>query len=436
MIGNSSHPTTVTDGDVTIGLNECLQKLAAALELQDKKEISWGKFHASSSAAGGLRITVHGLVMDMTVRAAKEAALGAGAIVKKVTAGLLSQSDINEIELIHPNLIILAGGIDFGEKDTIIENAKLLSTIKTQAPVIFAGNCAARDEVAFLLRSAGKKVLIADNCYPNIDEFNIEPTRHAVQTAFEENIVKASGMDKIRELVDSKIIPTPASVMNISSMLADKIGDLVVIDIGGATTDVHSITEGSQRIRSLMLSPEPRAKRTVEGDIGVYINLKNLILAIKNQYSNDRRAIELVGKVGDLVDLEPLPHDEEQVKLYGELARYACLIAVDRHAGGIREFFGPYGKKRMAYGKDLTAIKYLIGTGGLLSRNRYASNALEAVIERQASNRLYPPADARILIDGMYLFSTLGLLVDEYPRESIRLACESLGLMPGKEELN
>lgn len=406
------------------------------LGLQDEKEISWGKFHASSSAAGGLRITVHGLVMDMTARAAKEAALGAGAIVKKITAGLLSQRDIREIESIDPNLIILAGGIDFGEKDTIIENARLLLTLRTQAPVIFAGNCAASDEVALLLRNAGKKVVIADNCYPNIDEFNIEPTRRAVHTAFEENIVKASGMDKIRELVDSKIIPTPASVMNISGILAGEIGDLTVIDIGGATTDVHSITDGSERIRSLMLSPEPRAKRTVEGDIGVYVNLKNLVMAIKTQYAGDKEAVELVEKIDDQVGIGPLPRNEEQVKLYGELARFACLIAMDKHAGGIKEYFGPYGKKQVAYGRDLTAIKYLVGTGGLLSRNRYGYIALESVIKRQASNRLYPPADAKILIDGMYLFSTLGLLEDEYPRESIRLACESMGITVGKEELN
>jgi uncharacterized protein (TIGR01319 family) len=257
-----------------------------------------------------------------------------------------------------------------------------------------------------------------------------------VHTAFEENIVKASGMDRIRELVDSKIIPTPASVMNISGMLSGEIGDLAVIDIGGATTDVHSITDGSERVRSLMLAPEPRSKRTVEGDIGVYMNLKNLLLVIENQYSSDEEAVELVEKIDNLMSIGPLPHNKEQIKLYGELARFACLIAIDRHAGGIKEYFSPYDRKKVAYGKDLTSIKYLIGTGGLLSRNRYGYKALEAVVKRQVSNRLYPPVDAKILIDGMYLFSTLGILVDEYPRESISLACESLGLTAWKEGMN
>ena len=426
----------MVEGDVRIGLNDCLQKLANGLRLQDKKDISWGKFYASSSAAGGLRITVHGLVIDMTTRAAKEAALGAGAIVKKVTAGLLSQDDIREIESINPNLIILAGGIDFGEKDTIIENARLLSTLKVHAPVIYAGNCAASGEVVSIFKSTGKQVTVTDNCYPNIDEFNIEPTRHIIQKAFEENIVKAPGMDRIRELVDSKIIPTPASVMNISSLLADKIGDLMVIDIGGATTDVHSVTEGSKRIRSLMISPEPKAKRTVEGDIGVYINLNNMVKVIRNLYSTDRNAVELVEKIDSISGLDLLPNSEEQVRLYGELARFACLIAVDRHAGGMREFFGPYGKKQVAYGKDLTAVKYLIGTGGLLSRNRFGRDALEAVTARQVSNRLYPPSDTKILVDNNYMFSTAGLLVEEYPRESIGLVYKSLGLKEVKEVLN
>jgi uncharacterized protein (TIGR01319 family) len=166
-----------------------------------------------------------------------------------------------------------------------------------------------------------------------------------------------------------------------------------------------------------MLAPEPRSKRTVEGDIGVYMNLKNLLLVIENQYSSDEEAVELVEKIDNLMSIGPLPHNKEQIKLYGELARFACLIAIDRHAGGIKEYFSPYDRKKVAYGKDLTSIKYLIGTGGLLSRNRYGYNA-------------------KILIDGMYLFSTLGILVDEYPRESISLACESLGLTAWKEGMN
>ena len=59
---------------------------------------------------------VHGLVYDMTVSAARAAALGAGAIVRQTTAGKLTLSDIDEQRAIRPNLILLAGGTDGGER--------------------------------------------------------------------------------------------------------------------------------------------------------------------------------------------------------------------------------------------------------------------------------------------------------------------------------
>ena len=54
----------------------------------------------------------------------------------------------------------------------------------------------------------------------------------------------------------------------------------MVQDVGGATTDLHSVTEGSEEISRILVSPEPKAKRTVEGDLGVYINMRNIVDSI------------------------------------------------------------------------------------------------------------------------------------------------------------
>ena len=80
---------------------------------------------ATSSAAGGLKMTVHGLVYDMTAKAAREAALGAGGILHYVTAGRLRRTDLAKIKEIRPNLILIAGGVDYG---------CLLYTSTTQTP--------------------------------------------------------------------------------------------------------------------------------------------------------------------------------------------------------------------------------------------------------------------------------------------------------------
>ena len=78
---------------------------------------------AASSAAGGLKMTVHGLVHDMTAKAGKEAALGAGAVIRLVTAGILTNHELKKIAEIKPNIILLAGGVDYGESRTVVANA-------------------------------------------------------------------------------------------------------------------------------------------------------------------------------------------------------------------------------------------------------------------------------------------------------------------------
>mgnify|MGYP000644894105 FL=1 len=105
--GQGQAPTSVSEGDVRIGLR------GAVDDLCKKKGVEKLHYHdmiATSSAAGGLKMTVHGLVYDMTAKAAKEAALGAGGIIHYVTAGKLRRTDIAKIKEINPNIILIAGG--------------------------------------------------------------------------------------------------------------------------------------------------------------------------------------------------------------------------------------------------------------------------------------------------------------------------------------
>jgi len=179
--------TTVLDGDVTIGLNKAIENMNA----NAGRTLTWKHMTASSSAAGGLRMTVHGLVYNMTVRAAREAALGAGANIKMVTAGELADYDIDELKEIAPNIILLAGGVDYGEKATVIANAKALASAGLRIPIIYAGNIAAKSQVERILTSAGMTVFPVENVYPGIDQLNVEPTRTVIQDVFEKHIMEA-----------------------------------------------------------------------------------------------------------------------------------------------------------------------------------------------------------------------------------------------------
>ncbi|MDP4190370.1 MAG: glutamate mutase L, partial [Bacteroidota bacterium] len=231
FVGQGQAPTSVLQGDVTLGLNGAVEDLKNNLGQTD---LSWNEMFATSSAAGGLRMSVHGLVYDMTVRAAKEAALGAGAIVKYVTAGQMRRTDLLKLKEISPNIILLAGGVDFGERNTALYNFEQIASLNLNAPVIYAGNIENHDEIKLLADEFGIQIYIVENVYPKIDLLNVEPARKIIQDVFEEHIVHAPGMSKVRQLGKGPIIPTPGSVMIAAKLLKDLIGDLGVVDIGGA----------------------------------------------------------------------------------------------------------------------------------------------------------------------------------------------------------
>ena len=220
FIGQGQAPTSVLDGDVRIGLKGAIDDLAMNLGTD---KIEYDEMLATSSAAGGLKMTVHGLVFDMTARAAKEAALGAGAIIHQVTAGRLRRSDLKKIQEIKPNIILIAGGVDYGERDTAIYNAELISELGLDIPIIYAGNIENKEEIKLIFEEAHKstRLYVVDNVYPKIDELNVEPTRKVIQDAFEDHIIHAPGMEHVRDMVNGPIIPTPGAVMECAKLLYD-----------------------------------------------------------------------------------------------------------------------------------------------------------------------------------------------------------------------
>ena len=415
-------PTTVLDGDVRIGLKNAIDDLLLNV---GEKTLTYDRMLASGSAAGGLRMTVHGLVRDMTVKAAEAAALGAGAIIVQTTAGKLNSFDIDDLENSRPNLILLAGGTDYGERETAVFNMKMIAESRLQVPVIYCGNVQNRSIISRIADEYGIPLSIADNVYPRLDELNVESVRKVIHAMFEKHIVNAPGMEHIRDMVNGSILPTPGSVMLAAKMLYDEIGDLVVIDIGGATTDVHSVTEGSPEIMSMMTSPEPAAKRTVEGDLGLYINAHNLV---------DRLGVETLEKeLGIDVDRVmqtylPIPETPEQFRLTERLCLEAGLVALDRHAGKMRHLYTPQGRRTIAEGKDLTAVKWLVGTGGALTRLPHHEQILRAIADCNRNKmQLFPsPGTVRTLVDHDYIMASLGVLSKEDPESAIRLMKESI----------
>ncbi|MCH5279068.1 MAG: glutamate mutase L [Christensenellaceae bacterium] len=424
FIGQGQAPTSVLEGDVRVGLNAAIKDLAKNL---NAASVEYGKMFATSSAAGGLRMCVHGLVYDMTVKAAQAAALGAGAIIKLATAGKMSEYDMDDVKAINPNLILLAGGTDYGERETAVYNARLIADSGLKIPIIYGGNIQNQRIIEDIFKSAGIPFYITENVYPKLDLLNIEPARRIIHAVFEEHIVKAAGMEHIRELVTGNIVPTPGAVMEAAQLLYSDIGDLAVIDIGGATTDVHSVTAGSEEIAVLMTTPEPFAKRTVEGDLGLFVNAKNLI----EMLGKDKLQSELSIDMDEVIaNYKPIPETDEQFKLTERLCLAAGLTAVERHSGALRYIYTPKGRQTIAEGKDLTKLKYLVGTGGALTRLPHREKIMRQIADMNtASMMLYPkPERLKLLYDNDYIMASLGVLSKVYPEAALSLMRQSLGI--------
>ena len=422
FLGRGVANTTVST-DVNEGLQEAIDDLKKHLHTED---LSYKEMFATSSAAGGLRVTVHGLVYEMTVRASKEAALNAGANIHLVTAGKIKHKDLNRIKAINPNIIIVAGGTDYGEYETALYNTEKLLKMGLDIPIIYAGNIENHDEVKHLFKQHGKSqyLKIVDNVYPRVDYLNILPLRKVIYETFEENIIHAPGMSDIFKIVNQKIMPTPGSVMESTMILRENLGNIMTIDVGGATTDIHSVANPSEDFKEY-LEGEPLSKRTVEGDLGVFINHSNVVamfpentLAVAVGCTDE----ELVKMLGDYTYI---PKTAMEKRLVYELTKKCTHTALDRHVGDLRRVFTSSGQKIIPEGKDLSQVEFVILTGGALVNLSHTERILEQYFQSNP-RKMVPNKNVKILKDHDYIMASVGVLSLKYPEIAVKLLRKSL----------
>ena len=431
LIGTASAYTTVqTD------INEGLENALCELEKKTGK-IEFSERFACSSAAGGLRMVTSGLVPELTAEAAKRASLGAGAKVIKVYSFELTEDDAAEIGEIKPDILLLCGGTDGGNKECIINNAKTVAKIPADFPVIIAGNRAASAECKHIL--SGRETFVCENVMPKFGTLNIVPAQKEIRELFLRRIIEAKGLSKASELISGIMMPTPSAVLKAMTLLADGtdgepgIGELIAVDVGGATTDVYSIASGMPTRSDTVFKglPEPYAKRTVEGDIGMRYSLRGIcdaagmsrIAALSGLSVN--RCEELAEHLSRNTDIIPQGDSELEAFDYA-LACAAVETAVTRHAGTMEEAYTLMGLTFVQSGKDLTDAKRIVVTGGsLIHTGRTAEIAAHALYNPANPNSLKPKT-ADILVDRKYILSAMGLLSEHYPKAALRIMKKEL----------
>jgi len=426
IVSSSRVPSTV-ETDITLGLNEALEKLPADINISDSEK---KQALACSSAGGGLRMVCVGFVSELTSEAANRAALGAGAKVVGRFSYELDENEVKEIEAISPDIVLLTGGTNGGDRKVITHNARMLSgTGSAITNIIVAGNKAAYDDIKAIFAGSDKRVTCTSNVMPEIAKLDLAPCNREIREIFMKNIIEAKGIAKAKAIIKDVIMPTPSAVLEAARLIAGGFGDaaglgeLIVIDVGGATTDVHSIARGIPGRNDVVMGglPEPYEKRTVEGDLGLRYNIDSLTELVKG-----RDTPPGFDAIVRSFHRGKLPETAEEIACHRLLSSLTVEVAMNRHAGTIEAVYGPAGQMLIQRGKDLTSVKCVIGTGGPLVFSRNPREILEGALFQEAAPAILKPKNPRFYIDDSYILYAVGLLSQTEPARALNLAMKNL----------
>ena len=430
---------TTIETNIMEGLNHALSQIPPPPK-------GWNFVHklACSSAAGGLRMVACGLVKELTAEAARRAALGAGARVLQVFSYELTDEDLEKIAHLKPDILLLAGGTDGGNKEILLKNAQKLSALPFSLPVVVAGNRVVSVQAGDILREKHYPVVVADNVMPELNVLAVDSARQAIREVFLQNIVLAKGLDKAEEYIDQVSMPTPAAVLAAAELLAkgheqeEGWGELMIVDVGGATTDVHSIAEGLPTKAGIIIKglPEPFAQRTVEGDLGLRYSVQALYEVggreLEEELGWTRDKVKThIDQLGENPWQVPHEKDEEQFDL--ALAKVAVDLSVKRHTGSLEVVYTPFGPSYLQYGKDLTQLPIVIGTGGILLHHDHPETILQGAVFKGTEPMVLKPSNPQFYIDQEYILSAMGLLKEVAPVSALRILKKYLKPLEVKE---
>ncbi|MEP6754450.1 MAG: glutamate mutase L [Chthonomonadales bacterium] len=445
-------PTTVEApfDDVTVGVLNAVREIE---ELSGKSLITTDEriktpstdaktgvdlYLSTSSAGGGLQISVAGLVKKMSAESAQRAALTAGAIVIDTIAiddGRKEYQKVERLRQLRPDMILVSGGTDGGDTvKHLAEIAEMLVSadpkprlgIGLNLPVIFAGNEDAFPAVEALLKDRVALTHVA-NLRPTLDRENLLPAREAIHELFLEHVMQqAPGYSKLTSWTSADIMSTPNAVGTIMETIAKQRGITVLgVDIGGATTDVFSVFRNE--------TGDPIFNRTVSANLGMSYSICNVLTEAKVE--NIKQWIPFVVSDAELRNqlrnkmIRPttIPQRLEDLQIEQAVAREALRLAFDHHrslargleggagvAAGIGGAFE--GKKTGRTLVNMMALDMIVGSGGVLSHApRRAQSALMMMDAYQ------PEGVTLLTVDSIFMMPQLGVLSTVLPEAATQV---------------
>ena len=417
VVAAAEHRTTVGT-DVLDGFAACRD----ALRRTAPAAAAGAPVLACSSAGGGLRIAVVGNEERVTAEAGRGVALSSGGRVVHVGSGGLDADRLAALRAAAPDVVLLVGGTDGGNADVLLGAAVVLAAARWPGPVVVAGNADAAAEAAAALAEAGVPRQVAGNVVPRIGVLAPDSARAAIRTVFLRHVIGGKHLSASPAFVEMVVGATPDVVLGGVEVLAGVAGaDVVVVDVGGATTDVHSVVEidPEDAVLARQVVAPSRVTRTVEGDLGMRWGAPQTVeqgvaagLVDPAEQAGLRRAARVRGDDPGLVPTGAAGRGADH-----RLAEVAVGVALRRHAGRQRVRAGPDGRVVERTGRDLREVGVLVGSGGVLRHAGAdaADRLLRAATGVDVRGGWLLPRAPRVTVDRTYVLAAVGLLAAEHP---------------------
>ncbi|MBS6535067.1 glutamate mutase L [Peptoniphilus harei] len=408
LAGASSYTTVETD--VREGFNKAYKKL------REISDVKYDKILGCSSASGGLKVIAIGFSKSLTTDAARLASLSSGARILDVYSYELKDEQVEEIKSAGADIIVLCGGTDHGNRDNIIYNAKKLAKGSVKTPVVVAGNIDTHEEIRDIFNKADVPCDFTENVMPTTNTINYRPLRMTIGDLFIKTIAHAKGIDLLSQDFEI-LLPTPVAVQKAMSVYAKHLDKVILsVDIGGATTDIHSIGKTYYGEENVISPPidEPYEKRTVEGDMGMRYSATALYESVGDEPFLKFGIKDAKEKTEFRFNhTNYIPDNEEDLFFDNALCYIATHTSLMRHVGHIKKIKTPTRTIYEQYGKDLRPAEMFIGTGGSLINSDDPKKILSAI--RDLDEKYLINRDVKCYLDKDYILSSAGLIstVDE-----------------------
>ncbi len=383
---------------------------------------------STSSAGGGLQMTVAGVVKSMSAESAQRAALGAGAIIMDVIAvddGRKEYQKVERIRALRPDMILVSGGTDGGTVTHLTEMAEMLRSadpkprlgLGLKLPVIYAGNVEARAAVSDIV---GGVVDLREvpNLRPTLDRENLGPAREAIHDLFLEHVMQqAPGYAKLTTWTSAGIMSTPNAVGKIMETIArERNINVLGVDIGGATTDVFSVFDG-------------QFVRTVSANLGMSYSICNVLteaglpqIARWIPFEADDASLrnQLRNK---MIRPTTIPQTLQDLQIEQAVAREALRLAFDHHKSLARGLKGGQTESGLdldrATGKtliDMLRLDMVVGSGGVLSHAPHRAQSALMMLDAYA-----PEGVTMLAVDSIFMMPQLGVLSTILPEAATQV---------------